>query len=406
MTIPCITSHLVTLMSPFQIQPQMIHSLYHCIICHNKMTFSDSALNPTNPLKDSQMPYIDSLKFEIPEEAVRHVDTSIFNLIETIDLDSGESRYQKWCNKPSSLPIGYGQLTKSEGKPYILSVSAKSLKDNYLYGITLDTLPQVMYGIKPIIDIDLNRLLESGSMVHTVDTTNNLPLDEIGGSLQQVIAAIHTMPMNARFQTVRHDRKGNQGIELRGEQSKKNRLIAYSKADDLLKAANKAFCSQLTNFSSMYQTASQQIRIEANHCNRSSIRDRFDIPEATLSAILNSTTSVNFQMMQKIRTKSRPVSPLQLASRIRKKNSKISYTHLTGMISIIRDADYDLKKIREILREEGTPEGTIRNMVTQGAYCYKKLIPMLRAEADNSDIDSQSAIVDRLMEMLRLERNN
>ena len=244
------------------------------------------------------MQQLDTLKISIPRSAVRHVNRDCFIETTKTDIETGSTEtYQQ--AKSASLPPGFSSLIYRDGGEYQLKYSAKVLKDEYLDGITINNWDKCFETLKPIIDVDTNRVYDTGK-VFLCDSTNNISLDAIGVPSTKVYPALLAAKSNQRFLPVSYFSKKKQGIEFRGIQQEKNRMIVYAKHLDLLKAANRSFMQSLKNPAKVIQAAEKSLRFEVNHTALRSIRQRFDCADVYLKSVLNSTAPVNHNFLKKI----------------------------------------------------------------------------------------------------------
>jgi hypothetical protein len=140
------------------------------------------------------------------------------------------------------------------------------------------------------------------------------------------------------------------GIEFRGTQKEKNRLIAYDKTLDLHKSANRDFVRQLANPVRMFHQADNTLRIETNHTSLKNIRDRLTIHDNTLESVLNSTTPVNHNFLLKVMNY-RKDKQLDLFDEFKKMNLDAdSYIRLMGISAIYEKCNNDRKLTKEFFK--------------------------------------------------------
>jgi hypothetical protein len=245
------------------------------------------------------MQSFDTIKIEIPNESVVGVNWHNFMETNRIDMDSGASELFRKA-KNSTLPVGVSSITWKENGDFMAEFSAKVLKDNYLQGINLNTFGESLHSMNQVLKIDENRLLDGGGRVLKCDATNNISLESLGCKHDKVYNSLLSSGMNPLFLPISYNSKRKAGIEFRGTQQEKNRLIAYSKHLDLLKGANKEFMASLVNPSKMIQDSSNQVRIESNHTSFKAIRSRFKVEENTILKVLNSDALVNHDFLYKV----------------------------------------------------------------------------------------------------------
>lgn len=244
------------------------------------------------------MQQLDTLKISIPRAAVRGVNIDCF--VETQKTDCGTGASEKYYQAISNaLPVGVSSLICKEGGEYQLTYSAKVLGDDYLQGITSENWQRGLKVMQPIIDVDHYRVYDTAK-VFRCDSTNNVSLSDIGCPASKVYPALLAGKANHRFLPVSYFSKKKQGIEFRGVQQEKNRMIVYAKHLDLLKSANKNFIKLLSNPAKIIEAAEKQIRVEVNHTHLRSIRQRFDCGDVYLKSVLSSRSPVNHNFLKKI----------------------------------------------------------------------------------------------------------
>lgn len=241
----------------------------------------------------------DTLKLEVPPKVVRSVNWDAFTETTRTKLSTGQTdTFRKAVSE--ALPVGLVALQCKEGGLYQLTLSAKSLRDDYLSGINLNTWVQALAVTAPVMDIDANRLWDANPRVLLCDTTDNVPLDMLHATQKEVCQAVQAAKMNDRFVSKWYESRTKLGVEFQGTQDEKNRLIFYSKDLDLLKPANKKFMHTIVNPSKMLEAAMSSIRVEANHTSFKSMRQRFGINDNNLQQILSAPMPVNHNFLMKV----------------------------------------------------------------------------------------------------------
>ena len=246
------------------------------------------------------MQEFDTLKVSIPFEAVKSERGDIWSISQTTNTGTGETLETKKA-RSETLPIGVSNLSSAKGGSrgeMQLTFSAKVLGQDYLQGLNINNWDRVFKELAPIIDIDKNIVFDN-SQVFTCDTTNNLLIEDIGYKHNKIYSALLSGRSNFRFLPVSYNSKRKQGIEFRGVQGEKNRMIVYSKHLDLLKKDNKDFLRSL-NSARLIQEAEKQIRFEVNHTTLRSIRNRLKIEDNKLSSVLQSKAPVNHNFLKKV----------------------------------------------------------------------------------------------------------
>jgi hypothetical protein len=243
---------------------------------------------------------LDTLKLEIPQEAILGMDEAKTYLTSQTDCSTGViTNFRQF--KAEALPIGFNQLKTKDGGSWHLTLSAKALKDDYLDGINLNTLEVALANLGSCLEIDLQALMNINPKVHRFDTTDNVPLAMLDGSSHKaVVDALAISTSNSFFDAKRHGGQRQMGIVIQGRQEAQNRLIAYAKHLDLARAKNKSFLMACNNPQALVKASAKQIRVEVNHSNHQSIKQRLNIGEVRLAEVLNSRALVNHDYLLKI----------------------------------------------------------------------------------------------------------
>jgi len=284
------------------------------------------------------MQQLDTLKISIPGEAVRAVNQDFWIETNKTDCLTGQTETMKQA-KSAALPVGVSSLTYREGGDFQLTYSAKVLKDDYLQGITANNWQLGLESVAEILDADPYQVYEK-SIVYRCDSTNNISLDEIGCKPSQVYPALLAGRANQRFKDVYYNTLKKQGVEFRGVQQEKNRMIVYAKHLDLLKPTNKTFLQSLGNPSRMIYDAEKQIRFEVNHTAFRSIKQRFGIEKNTLKDVLNSKAPVNHNFLKKVLNVTDVKQTTLFDEYENFQGQGMDFIMLKGIQSIIQQLDY------------------------------------------------------------------
>lgn len=243
----------------------------------------------------------DSLKFEVPESAILDLNlTHTISTTQTNNLTGQTVHFTQF--QPQALPVGVSSLKFKAGGNWIADLSAKTLGADYLEGITYKNLDRVLDSFSQFMRVDPSELLDSQPKVFRIDSTQNILLDSVGAKTQrEVFDALQLSHNNPFFTCHNYNKRTNQGIEFRGSQEQKNRLIAYDKFYDLQHPKNKEFRLLLGgSLREIEALSKRQVRVEVNHTNLDSIRKRFGVSEPTLQEVLLSPSSVNYDFLLKV----------------------------------------------------------------------------------------------------------
>jgi hypothetical protein len=346
------------------------------------------------------MQQLDTLKLAIPPEAVLGMNEAKFVLDTQTDCQTGVSKL-KYTLKQTESPIGVSNLVWLQGQDLHLTFSAKVLKDDYLQGITADNWYRGLDVVKNIIQIDSNKVWESG-IVHRADSTNNIFLDDIGVNSRTICTSLLASRGNQRFKDISYQSKRKLGVEFRGVQQEKNRMIFYDKSKDLLKSANRDFLKSLKNSTSMIETASRQLRAEVNHTAHKSFRDRFKVPDNKLKSILESTEPVNHNFLKKIMAVGDIKQTRLFDEYLNLEMSPNQYLKYKGIRSIIRDCNCDEPLVMNFLKLLYNNENSFKQAYYKGSYPIKKILEYEQANRFNIDVAVTNQIANKVLESLRV----
>lgn len=323
---------------------------------------------------------LDTISLMVPEGSVRRINRDSFIETQSTDLQTGSILVTQQA-KSSHLPIGVSQIKYKDGGDYILTLSAKTLRDNYLDGINLNNWDRAIQGVDEILDIDLQNLWDSNPKVLRCDTTDNINIEQIGYSKADICRSLYASRLNGRFVPKWYQSKTKLGVEFAGTQEEKNRLICYDKMLDLMKSANKEFIKSLVNPISVFNQADKTIRFETNHTAFRSMRDRFNISQNNLQEVLNSTTPVNHNFLKKVLQSS---SQLTLFDEIKQyKGRGMEFIMMKGYEHIIRELNCDPIAVRTFFKD-ALGERSFKYYWTQvkSMPTIKEMVSRLKIEQD------------------------
>lgn len=284
------------------------------------------------------MQQLDTLKISIPACSVSRLNKDFWTETQRTDCGTGQTESMMQV-KSAALPVGVSSLGFKEGGDFQLTYSAKVLKDDYLTGITLSNWERGLDAISQIMEVNKQQVYDS-AIVYRCDSTNNILINDIGCKPSQIYPALLAGRANQRFKDVYYNSLKKQGVEFRGVQQEKNRMIIYAKHLDLLKPQNKSFMMSLNNPAKMIASAEDQIRFETNHTAFRSIKQRFDINKNSLQSVLNSHAAVNHNFLKKILNVT-DIKQTTLFDEFEKYNmAGIEFVLLKGVQSIIEKLDY------------------------------------------------------------------
>jgi hypothetical protein len=347
------------------------------------------------------MQEFDTLKIQVPAQSIRGARSDVW--VKTLKTDTGTGQIIETEQiKSNVLPVGVAQFCSDKGgRDYQITFSAKVLGQDYLKGLTLNNWDRVFDTLKPIIEIDRNTLFDT-SKVFSCDTTNNLKIEDIGFKHSQIYSALLSGRANMRFMPVSYQSRKKQGIEFRGTQEEKNRMIVYSKHLDLLKPANREFLKSI-NASELIKQSEKQIRFEVNHTTLRSIRNRFSIENNSLKSVLESKAPVNHNFLKKIMNVS-DIKQTSLFSEWEDFESKgfsgKDYLIMKGVQSIITDLECNDVLIKNLFQNIFRNEADFKYFYYKRKNSIKSMIEVERAKKFGIETKVSDIIINRVLENL------
>ena len=285
----------------------------------------------------------------IPTESIRAVNRFCFVENQQTDLATGEAIITKQA-KRDSLPIGVSKIQYKEGREYLVTISAKTLGQDYLEGINLNNWDRSLECLSPIMDIDTNRLWNYNPKIHRCDNTDNILLADIGYKKNEICRSLYASNRNERFIPKWYESKKKLGVEFFGTQQEKNRLIVYDKKLDLLKHQNKDFVKSIPNPVKMFNDADKTLRFETNHTSFRSMKNRFDVNQNHLQEMLNSQSKVNYNYLNKVLKFD--FRQLSLYDELKNFEGKgIDFVMMKGYENIIKELNCDTIAVRSFFKE-------------------------------------------------------
>lgn len=291
----------------------------------------------------------DTLTISIPPHVVRSMKSDNFVQNDQTDMENG-NLLRTYQAKTKLLPIGVSKIQMKEGADYHVTISAKTLGQNYLSGINLNNWQQAIESVSPILDIDANKLWDHNPIIHRCDTTDNVLLSDIGYTKNQICRSLYSSCMNERFIAKWYESSKKLGVEFHGTQQEKNRLIIYDKKLDLTKSANKEFCKSIPNLLKMFNEADNSLRFETNHTTYRSMRSRLQVETNNLQEVLNSKAKVNHDFLAKVLK----VDFKQLSiwnEAMNYKGNGMDFVIMKGYETIIMSLNYNVKACKMFFRE-------------------------------------------------------
>jgi hypothetical protein len=297
---------------------------------------------------------LDTIKFEIPQEAILSLDEGKTYKTSQLDCQDGSIlNFQQF--KADALPIGVSSIKTKEGGSWHLTLSAKVLLDDYLGGIHLNSLERALAHLSPCLEVDLDTLWDANPKVHRFDTTNNIPLASLDAPNHKVVMdALLVSTSNSFFDAKTYGGARQCGIVIQGRQEAQNRLIAYAKHLDLARPKSQPFLDACINPNRLRMEASKQVRIEVNHSNHKTIKQRLNIANIGLREVLTSTSLVNYDYLLKVTNGGKQLALFgDIQRAIQEQGQSFDgerYLISQGMVSIVNQANGNIKEVQRAIQ--------------------------------------------------------
>lgn len=194
----------------------------------------------------------------------------------------------KWGLKREIVQNTYGlnklEIDENENS-IILELSAKILREQYMAGISNNTLDILVANINDSAGIDLSISDYLRSNLLRGDITKNIKVEDVRNS----ISVLKLGKSNSAFLVSEYDRANNCGIVFQGKQkSYKNRQIYYDKDTELTKVSrNSDFIKKYGN-KEFFKSFENVLRIEQNITEQRTLKRIFKTETTKLETILNS----------------------------------------------------------------------------------------------------------------------
>ena len=341
---------------------------------------------------------LDTISLMIPEESVSQINRDAFITNIQIDDHTGEELMTKKA-KSTYLPIGVSQITYKDERDYILTISAKTLKDNYLEGINLNTWERAIRGASEILDIDTQKIWDINTRILRCDTTDNIEVQDLGYSKRDICQSLYENRMNQRFVSKWYESTKKLGLEFAGTQKEKNRIICYDKLKDLEKTANKKFMESLMHPIEMRDRASSTLRFETNHTTKRSIIDRFKVKENNLREVLHSNTPVNHNFLKKVLSTDYQISLFEELKKF--DGDPHTFIYRKGLENIIKELNYDEGQVKRFIKEL-YGDANYKYHWYNGRQPIKKLLMEMKLEKPEERGKETESLCKEIMERLRI----
>jgi hypothetical protein len=344
---------------------------------------------------------IDTLKLQIPSPYL-NFNSDAFNRIR-IEKNNAlvTDRYDLL---PDRMVHGLNGIRIDNTKNVTeISLSAKILGQDYLRGISLNTIEQAVDSINRSKVCDLSAVGEwiADSKVLYLDAVTNVDTGnaEMKSDILSCLATLTTgykkdispkKPITALVETVFYTKPVK-------DKKKRDAQRHYDKFAELV--ANHLFINSLPDKDKLMKSAVNLLRVESTDASFASIRKNYSIQDNTLSSVLHSHRQVNYERFIRIQQTGMQseiaVLMDSVSNAVESGMKRLDYEKLMGRFAIIRMANFDIEVIRQYLIKFG--DSNVRRTLKE----YIRLIDdMNRDGMLSATTKSYKSILKRYTDML------
>jgi len=328
---------------------------------------------------------LDSNKIEIPGAVLMDFDKQKFE--QQIKKVGGKITSDKWVINSKYPGLKRVEINNKKGSA-LITTSAKILAENYIDGISINTIEQVFDAINStgLLSVNSNNAIDT-AILHSCDVTNNL---KVGYSASVCADSLNTVS-NSGYKVDRYKTKKNDGIAFTSKvRGYKKRVIGYDKQLDLLRAVNSNFIKGLQHPVKVWQDFEGVFRIEQNLAQHNRIRKTFGISTTGLLSALNSRYTPNYNVLFEV-VKGGYQSELF--------NMKIGKWYLfekeQGRRAIIEQLNYDIDLVKQLLKKN--LGGNVSRYVKE----YRELIEQMKGEKLAQISAPPDKVVEKILNTLK-----
>jgi hypothetical protein len=291
---------------------------------------------------------------------------------------------------------------KDASQELVIGFSAKILLDNYLAGISINTIEQALDNFNKNSPFKLHKaktIENISTLALRCDSTQNLRPEYDNNMCLDSLLIFGTNP---KCDVKRYSNKKNQGIVFDNSiQREKRRLIAYIKQLELLHGnkATREFLAACNNGSKLIADAAGILRIEQNHSTYESMRERFNISSNSLHSILTAESNVNYDFLRRVAAKSKNIN-FDIDVRSMSWSNKVRHY---GILKIIEQNHYDWNLIAAEIECSFKNRTSASTMKTKVRNIYNQLMQS-RFKKKNS-LDSRK-INNHILELIKKSKLN
>lgn len=315
---------------------------------------------------------LDSLKLVAPIDLVRDFRKKGW-IEQKTELDGMVNR-DTWLKSNKDV-LSYLGLKRIEldflNNRLNIELSSKILREQYPELINLNTIERVIDEINNEGSIILDTDFINEAKVHTVDTTQNISVDEIGYNMEKASPILSNVAMGSGYKTEIPQRSKNV-IYSKKKSKSLERLIVYDKQKKL--ARDKMFKETVkgANFTKVFNSFNNVIRLERNITDYNQMRTAFNIRtkerQPELIDILSSKSAPISDLFNKITDKSIQMN-LFIQNFSNSGSNFRKYQKTKGNEGIISDCKFDEDSIRIAITHMGEIEGkhprTVRRYIQE-----------------------------------------
>jgi len=341
---------------------------------------------------------LDSLKIKVNRDCVLKRNEAVFSNSKKILSDGliAKDSYSLDTSIKDRLGIhGLKNITlnstlNEKGSYDVYIELSGKIAPNYYDLINQNNIEEIITKLNnyELVKLDINKFLDSAEILNCDVTTNTHPTFLFNDCFQ----VLECYGINQKYQAKRYTNESIVFKKTGKGASTNERLIIYDKYRELALYRNKTFKKYLENTTGIGKYKGV-LRIETNLRTLKNIRTAFQVKDRMLTEILTSPENVNLKMFSKI-----VVDDNNLLNLVDKydKNISIGQLHtLEGMTNIIRQLNFDEKKIRHLL----TQHKNHNSDVTRHLNNYRKLM----AEMKGKDIvKKENAVITEIKKMLEV----
>lgn len=288
---------------------------------------------------------LDKIKIIAPIESIRSLKEEYFK----VEIDKSEIVSYSFTQTTPFLLYIEKDIEEQEA---VFEFTGKILLDDYPMLISKDTFKKCLEHIEQmgICDIDIDCIINQGE-VCKIDITKDIPLDDC----PKISEYLRThLTNNKKYLSI--SEAGNliikNNVKTKG---RIRRLTLYDKQKEINKACNRDFLSVLNDSDKLLDYFQGKVRFELNLSSKEAIRKCLNIPETTLSYVLESTANPILEFIENVIQDDGQV--VNCSSLTERKN-----------LAFLRDCDMDPKKV----------EAVIRTYASKGTHIPQAMKPYLR----------------------------